>query len=475
MRTHENRRGWFDFLVSGLGTAAFATLASQDGKGRIMAGGRETASPTVRAKRAIHICLIGGYSQVDSFDYKPALEKYHGKSIPGDAMPETFFGSGGLLCKSYWPFHQRGASGLWVSDLFPNLANVVDYMTIIRSMVADSANHTPAFLQQQSGFLTNGFPSLGSWLSFGLGKITDTLPTFVVLPDRRSLPNGGASNWGSGFLPAEHQGVMLGGGSQPIRNLFAGSDIDARADRDSFQMLEALNHRHLEGREANDLLVARLRSYQLAAQMQVSIPEVLDFADETAATLQLYGTQHEATADCGRRCLLARRLLERGVRFVQIFSGGCFGGEPRHGWDSHEDCQRDHAREAERIDRPVAGLIQDLHQRGMLEDTLVVFTTEFGRTPFANAPPGQVNLGRDHNPEGFTVWMAGGGLRRGFAFGETDELGWKAMSDKVSWPDFHATLLHLLGIDHEQLTFYHNGIQRRLTNVHGQVLHQLLA
>jgi hypothetical protein len=472
-----SRRSFLDFSVSGLGAAALMTLLNADRARAFAAEGQRATLPDCAppAKRVIHISLVGGYSQVDSFDYKPELERLHGKSIPGAAKPDTFFGSAGLLCKSHWRFRQRGECGLWISDLFPHLASVADQLTIINSMVSDTANHTPATFQQLTGFQANGFPSLGSWLSYGLGNESDSLPTFIVLPDARSQPSGGAANWSNGFLPAEHQGTLFHAGPKPIRDLFTAEPVSPNAERDARTLLNRLNRKHAQERRANDLLRARIRAYELAARMQTSVPEAVDFAAEPASIQTLYGIGQADADDCGRRCLLARRLLERGVRFVQIYSGGAFGGKPRHGWDSHENCRVDHSREAARIDQPIAGLIKDLKQRGMLEDTLVLFTTEFGRTPFANAPAGVMALGRDHNPEGFTAWMAGGGLKSGFAYGKTDEIGWKSVEKPVTWPDFHATFLHLMGVDHERLTFYHNGIERRLTNVHGKVIEDLLA
>lgn len=466
-----HRRDMLRFSIGGLSGAALWTLLNRESQ----AHATHLTEAAPRARRVIHLCLPGGYSHVDSFDYKPQLERGHGGPIPGDATPETFFGSAGLLCRPYWKFHRRGESGLWVSELFPNLAQVADHLTMIHSMVGDSANHTPAMFQQLSGFQANGFPSMGSWLSYGLGNETDELPTFIVLPDGRSLPSGGSANWSAGFLPARHQGVRFQGGSAAIPDLFPADPIDPAEEKASRRLLERLNRTHQTGRESNSLLQARIEAYEMAARMQTSIPAATDLTQETRQTLDAYGVDQPTTNDMARRCLIARRLVERGVRFVQLFAGGCFGGEPRHGWDSHEDCRTDHQREADRVDRPIAALIHDLHQRGLLEDTLVLFTTEFGRTPFANAPQGQMGFGRDHNPEGFTVWMAGGGSRPGFAYGATDEIGWKSVEKRVTWPDFHATVLHLLGIDHTRLTFYHNGIERRLTNVHGQVIEGVLA
>lgn len=469
-----NRRAFLDFSATGLSGAALFSLLGQ--KHPALANPTEKSPhPAPKAKRAIHICLVGGFSQVDSFDYKPQLEKLHGKSLPGSAKPQTFFGSPGLLRKSEWKFKQRGDSGLWISDLFPHLAGVADELTVIRSMVADSANHMPAMFQENSGFQANGFPSLGSWLSYGLGNESDSLPTFVVLPDARSLPNGGASNWSSGFLPARHQGTLFGSGPQPIRNLFGNTNIPDKAEADALGLLDELNQTHLAQRRDNDLLKARIKAYELAAKMQISVPAAIDFANEPESLKQMYGLHKKQTSDCARRCLLARRLLERGVRFVQMYSGGAFGGKPRHGWDGHEDNRKNHEREAGLIDQPIAALISDLRQRGMLDDTLILCTSEFGRTPFTQSAADKLGLGRDHNPEGFTVWLAGAGLRKGFAYGESDDIGWRAASNKVTWPDFHATVLHLLGINHEALTWYHNGIERRLTNVHGHVISDFLS
>ena len=474
-----SRRRFLEFNMGGLGAAALISLLRADSPRTEQTTGRNSfrgGFPNLPPKvnRVVHICLIGGLSHVDSFDYKPQLNQLNGKALPDFVRPDTFFGSAGLLRKHEWKFRKRGQSGLWVSGLFPHLAALADELTVVNSMVSESGNHTPAMFLQNSGFQSNGFPSLGSWLSYGLGNETDALPTFVVLPDARSLPNSGAANWSSGFLPAQHQGAVFRSGDQPIRDLFAKQKISRIAENDARALLRHLNQKQLANRD-NDLLRARVRAYELAAHMQSSVPEAVDFADESASTKTSYGIDRKATADCGRRCLLARRLLERGVRFVQIYSGGAFGGTPRHGWDGHENNRVNHAREALRIDQPIAALLKDLKQRGLLDDTLLLFTSEFGRTPFAHAPRGVMALGRDHNPKGFTVWLAGGGLQKGMSFGATDEVGWKSVVDPVSWPDFHATVLYLLGIQHTRLTFYHNGIERRLTNVHGSVINKILA
>jgi hypothetical protein len=413
-------------------------------------------------------------SHVDTFDYKPGLVRAHGQSLQSQERPDVFFGQVGRLRKPDWEFRRRGRSGLWVSDLFPHLAGVADELTVIHSMVAETSNHTPATFQENSGFRLNGFPALGAWLSYGLGSACDDLPAFVVIPDAREHPPGGAINWSNGFLPGRHQGVALRARGPAVDDLFPAAPVAPEAERAARDLLEAMNRRHLEEHEGDDALAARVRSYRLAARMQLAVPAVTELSGETAATHALYGLDRPETADFGRGCLLARRLLERGVRFVQLFAGGTFGS-PRRNWDGHEDMRLNHGQEALRIDRPVAGLLTDLRQRGLLDDTLVLCTTEFGRTPFTQSAADVVGKGRDHNQYGFSVWLAGAGLRHGTTYGATDEVGWKAAEDPVTWHDFHATVLRLLGIDHERLTFYHNGIRRRLTGVEGRVIEDILA
>jgi hypothetical protein len=472
-----DRREWLSW-TAGLACTALTSLLLKDGLARAAGVPGEASDPPPhhrpRAKRALHICLCGGMSHLDTFDYKPALVKYHARKLPVSEKPETFFGRVGLLRQSDWGFRRHGKSGLWISELFPHLAALADELTVIRSMVADSANHTPATFQQITGFRQGGFPVLGSWLSYGLGCETDDLPAYVVLPDARGLPAGSTMNWSNGFLPARHQGVALRTRGAPIDDLFPAKKIEPEQDRASRGLLGSLNRLHQERSGGGDLLAARIQSYELAARMQLAVPRVTDLSREPLATREMYGLDGDDTADFGRSCLLARRLLEQGVRFVQVFSGGSFG-MPRINWDGHEDVKENHTQEAKRIDQPVAALLRDLRQRGMLDDTLVLFTTEFGRTPFAQALENALGKGRDHNMHGFSVWLAGAGLRPGMAYGATDEIGWKSVENKVTWPDFHATILHLLGINHERLTFYHNGIRRRLTNVHGQVVRGILA
>ncbi|WP_435015835.1 DUF1501 domain-containing protein [Tundrisphaera sp. TA3] len=468
-----DRRDFFSWVRGGLAGAAASSLLMRDGVAR-----EATASTgphfAPKAKRAIHICLCGAMSHVDSFDHKPDLFAGHGQKLQTSTRPDPFFGQVGRLRAPDWQFAQKGQSGLWVSDLFPHIGEVADELTVIRSMVAETANHTPATFQENSGFRLNGFPAMGSWLSYGLGSEADDLPAFVVIPDARELPAGGAINWSNGFLPARHQGVVIRPKGEPIDDLFPARPIDRGAESAARDLIAAMNRRHLDARAGEDALATRIKGYELAARMQTSVPDVADLKGESPETLGLYGVDRPETADFGRSCLLARRLMERGVRFVQLLSGGTFGS-PRRNWDGHEDMKANHGQEALRIDRPVAGLLRDLRRRGMLDDTLVLFTTEFGRTPYTQSAADVVGAGRDHNAEGFTVWMAGAGLKHGMAHGSTDEIGWKAAEYPVTWPDFHATVLHLLGVDHERLTYYHNGIERRLTNVHGRVIKAILA
>ncbi len=473
-----DRREFFSWVQHGLGGAALATLLMREGQAQAarVPGEAVPACPhfSPKARRAIHICLVGALSHVDSFDYKPQLIKQHGQPLGASEHPDVFFGQVGLLRRPDWHFRRRGQSGLWVSDLFPNLAAVADELTVIRSMYAETSNHTPATFQQNSGFRLNGFPVLGAWLSYGLGSETDNLPTFVVIPDTREYPPGGPINWSNGFLPARHQGVVIRSKGAPIDDLFPARALPHGAEQATRNLLTAMNRQHLAQHHADDALAARIHSYELAARMQLAVPEVSQLERESVTMQRLYGLDRPESADFGRSCLLARRLLERGVRFVQLFSGGTFGS-PRRNWDGHEDMHENHSREAARIDRPVAGLLKDLRQRGMLDDTLVLFTTEFGRTPFSQSAANAVGKGRDHNQEGFSVWLAGAGLKHGLAYGATDDVGWKAVENRTHWNDFHATVLHLLGIDHLRLTFYHNGIRRRLTNVSGHVVRDILA
>ena len=475
------RRDFFRHASLGIGAIALADLLHRDG--RLLAA---PASPSSMARplphhapaarHVIHIYLGGGLSHVDSFDYKPELEKYHDKDMPQSfGKAEPFFGKLGRLHKSHYPFKRRGQSGLWVSDLFPHIASVADELTVINSMVAETANHIPGTFQANTGFRQMGFPSMGAWLNYGLGSLNDNLPSFVVLPDARGLPNngGGAFNWGSGFLPAQNQGVTLNTrGGQPVLDLRPAGGLSADGQQARRDLLRKLNELHLADQAQTDPLVARIRSYELAAGMQQAIPEATDLASEPQHVKRLYGLDRDECRDVARNCLTARRLIERGVRMVQIWTGDGVS------WDAHGDIlgngYKTHSGEAIRVDRPIAGLIRDLRRRGLLDRTLVLITTEFGRTPFAEAGSGSLSRGRDHHPQGFTNVMAGARLKKGIAYGATDAVGYASVKNVVTTYDFHATVLHLLGIDHERLTFYHNGIARRLTNVHGEVIGGIL-
>ncbi|HAB12757.1 MAG TPA: DUF1501 domain-containing protein, partial [Planctomycetaceae bacterium] len=348
-----SRRHFLDFAQAGISGTALMSLLADD---RPATGSGTSPHTAPRARRVIHVVATGGFSQVDSFDYKPQLARLHGTPLKSDEKPDVFFGQVGLLRQSDWPFRQRGDGGLWISELFPHLAGVADELTVIKSMVAETSNHTPATFQENTGFRLNGFPVLGSWLSYGLGSASRNLPTHVVIPDPRGLPAGGSINWTNGFLPSEHQGVPLRARGTPLDDLFPTRPISPTTERDSRQLLALLNRQHLEQRGGDDALLGRIRSYQLAARMQLAVPEVTALDSETRATQQLYGLGREPTADFGRGCLLARRLLQQGVRFVQLFSGGAFG-RPRHNWDGHEDMVKNHGREAARVDQPLAALL----------------------------------------------------------------------------------------------------------------------
>lgn len=466
------RRLFFDNAASGIGGAALAWMLQAGDTARADQATSSALRIPPKARRVVHVFSPGGVSQVDTFDYKSELERLDGKPLTGKGTLDTFFGRPGNLRQSYYKFAQHGECGRWVSELFPHLSRCVDDMTFIHSMVTKSSSHTPACFQMNTGFTMNGFPSLGAWLSYGLGSENEELPTFVVLPDPRGLPNGGSNNWSQGFLPAQHQGVAFRtAGDVPIPNLATPNNISATTRSAGLAALLEMNRRFAELNPEHDALVARVRSYELAARMQSSIPQAVDFADETEQTRQLYGIDDPVIGGSARNYLLARRLIERGVRFVQIYNGGALGS-PRINWDAHEDVRNNHDNQGIQLDQPCAALLADLKRSGLLDDTLVVWSSEFGRTPFTEVKGS--GLGRDHHPHVFTTWLAGAGVKPGISYGESDEVGYQVAADPVTVYDFHATILHLLGIDHEALTFYHNGINRRLTDVHGHVVRGLL-
>lgn len=474
-----SRRDFLWQLGGGLGGIALADLLGRSGlladetppaqrRGDLNGGLHHRA----RAKRVVQLFMSGAASQCDLFDYKPLLIKRHGEPFDPGEKVELFQSSPGACMKSPWEWKQHGQCGKWMSSLVPYLATCVDDIAFIHSMVAKSNVHGPATFMQNTGFVLPGFPHIGAWVSYGLGSLNDNLPTFVVLPDMRGFAPNGPGNWSAGFLPAAHQGTMIRPNARnPIADLFppeSAAYINRDSERAGLELLRKLNGKHLAEREGDSRLDARIAAYELAAKLQLSAPEVLDISRETQATRKLYGLDEKITADFGRNCLVARRLLERGVRFVQVWSGAD-NGFPRRNWDSHEDLARDHGEMGTSMDQPAAALIKDLKSRGLLDDTVVLWTTEFGRMPCS-----QGSKGRDHNPFTFTSWMAGGGIKGGVTYGTSDEWSYKAADKPTYCYDQHATLLHLLGIDHEQLTFRHNGIDRRLTDVHGEVIDEVI-
>jgi len=421
----------------------------------------------------VQLFMSGAASQCDTFDYKPEVIRRNGEKFDPGGKVELFQSSPGAVMKSPWEWKQRGQRGKWVSDLVPHIASCADDIAFVHSMIAKSNVHGPATFMQNTGFVLPGYPCMGSWVSYGLGSMNQNLPTFIVLPDSRGYAPNGPANWSAGFLPAAHQGTMIRASSpNPIYDLFPpkqSAHINSASEADTWQLLRDLNRDHMTRHEGDSRLDARIASYEMAAKLQLSAPEVLDISGESEATRKLYGLDEKLTEDFGRNCLVARRLLERGVRFVQVWSGAD-NGFPRRNWDSHENLARDHAEMAGGMDKPTAALIHDLKSRGLLEDTIVFWTTEFGRMPCS-----QGAKGRDHNPFAFTVWMAGGGIKGGTSYGASDEWSYKVADKPTYCYDIHATLLRLLGIDHTRLTYRNNGIDRRLTDVHGQVIQEILA
>jgi hypothetical protein len=423
-----------------------------------------------RARRIVQLFMNGGVSQMDTFDYKPELSKRHGQKVDF-GIKTAVTSTPGAVMKSPFRFRQHGQCGRWVSEVFPHVAGHVDDLAFLMAMASKTNVHGPASYMQNTGFILPGFPCMGAWISYGLGSLSDDLPTFVVLPDPRGLPYNGNGNFSAGFLPMSHQGTILRPTSPtPIADLYPPSDarhITTQSEADGLELLAQLNRQHLHDNPGDSRLESRIASYELAARMQLSAPEALDLRREPKAVHHLYGTEDPVTSDFARSCLTARRLLERGVRFVQVWSGA---GGPTKNWDNHNSIPKELPEIARQVDRPIAALLQDLEARGMFEDTLVIWTTEFGRMPFT-----QGETGRDHNGGTFVTWLAGAGIKGGVAHGASDEFSYQAVTDRTYCYDLHATVLHLLGINHERLTFRHNGIDRRLTDVHGKVIEAILA
>ncbi|MFO1062541.1 MAG: DUF1501 domain-containing protein [Pirellulales bacterium] len=423
-----------------------------------------------KVKRIIQLFMTGGASPMDLFDYKPELERLHGQMLGPKDKPEGFTAPAGAIMKSPFKFAQHGESGRWVSELFPEQAKLVDEMAFLMAMTTKTNVHGPGTYMMNSGFLLPGFPCMGAWISYALGNLTDELPTFVVLPDARGLPYNQQGCFSAGFLPAEHEGVVIPAGPKPpVNDLFPPDRFafaNRDADRDGLALLSAVNRNYAEQHPGDSRLLSRIQSYELAAKMQLSAPEAFDLAKETGATHAAYGIGKPETDDFGRRCLQARRLAERGVRFVQVWSGPQGAS---NNWDNHGSIPNELPPMARSVDQPIAALLRDLKARGLDKDTLVIWTTEFGRTPFA-----QGGQGRDHNGGSFVTWLWGAGIKPGVAHGRSDDWGYQAVEDKTWCYDLHATALHLLGIDHKRLTVRHNGVDRRLTDVHGQVCRSIV-
>lgn len=482
-----NRRNFLAHTATGLGGIALAQLLGRDARAatgpiRPQVNPANPNAPRAphfspQAKRVLMIFCSGAVSQVDTFDYKPELIKRHGQPMPGAEGLVTFQGAQGNLNQSPWEFRPRGQCGKMVSDLVPHLGALADEMCFIHSLTGKTNTHGPGENFMATGFTLDGFPSMGAWTTYALGSENDTLPAYVAIPDPRGAPQSAGNFWGPGFLPAAFQGTDFNA-TQPLRNLSRPSAFSPATDRATRDFIGALNRHHLERFPGDSELAARISSYELAARMQLSVPEVADISSEPAHVLKLYGADQagnpvkDLKAAYARNCILARRLVEKGVRFVQLFNGAYqTGGEGVSNWDGHKSLQPQYLKHGEVMDQPTAALLADLKQRGLLEDTLVVWCTEFGRMPTFQKGAS----GRDHNPNGFTAWLAGAGVKRGFSYGATDEFGYKAVENIATVYDFHATILDLLGLNHERLSFYHNGIERRLTDVHGQVIREILA
>ncbi|MGK0185150.1 MAG: hypothetical protein ACI9R3_000925 [Verrucomicrobiales bacterium] len=474
-----DRRGFLTNSATALSSVALTSLLGREG---LLANSRPVIDPArpyapraphfaPKAKNVLVIFCAGAVSQLETWDYKPELIRHDGKPLAGGPAV-TFQGPAGNLARPQYDFRPRGQTGKMVSDMIPHLAELTDDIAFIHSLTSKSNTHGPAENFLSTGFVQDGFPSMGGWVSYALGSESQDLPAFVSIPDPRGVPQASVNNWGPGFLPAEFQGTPFSA-SKPVRHLIPPAGISASQDRAARSLLQRMNARHLEKNPGDGKLAARIASYELAARMQLSVPEIGDLSTEPAHVLQRYGaddTKNSVKAGFARNCILARRLLERGVRFVQLFNGAYASGGKLN-WDGHSDLKNQYDVHAEILDQPAAALIKDLRERGLLEETLVVWCTEFGRMPMFQKGA----KGRDHNPDGFTCWMTGAGIKPGVSHGVTDDLGREAIEHPHPLYDFNATILHLLGLDHERLTFYHNGIERRLTNVEGHLIREVLA
>jgi hypothetical protein len=480
-----SRRDFLRTAGCGLGTLALSDLLCRGGllTGESSAGEAGSLNPlaakkphfTAKAKAVIWLFINGGPSHVDTWDYKPGLIKADGKELKGfDHKTGFFVNEVGPLMKSPFKWRQQGQASTWVPDIFPALSRHVDEMAFVHSCWTETNNHAPALFQINTGLPRMGFPCVGSWVTYGLGSESQNLPAFVVMYDTlgRGLPKGHALNWGAGFLPGIYQGTALNPQGAPIDNLHRAASQGPRQQRRQLDLLRKLNGAHRDDHPAEADLSARIESFELAYRMQMAAPEALDVTREPRPVQDLYGLDNPRCAHFARQCLMARRLVERGVRFVQLYSGGM---ENERSWDGHTDIASNHRQFAGETDQPIAALLTDLKARGLLDETLVIWGGEFGRLPVAQRPKGTTRMGRDHNPHAFTVWFAGGGVKGGTHYGETDEVGLKASVDRVSVHDLHATILHLLGLDHTKLTYRYNGRRFRLTDVYGNVLTKIIA
>lgn len=463
-----SRRDWLLQTGCGFASIALASLLKADDVVSSNPLRPQQTHFRPRAKRVIWLFMHGGPSQVDLFDPKPDLFRYAGQPLPesfGDVMTRRNV-AGNTLLAPIRPFRPRGQAGTEISDLLPHISEMADDLCVIRSCHGDSVNHPQSVYQMNTGSILMGKPSVGSWVAYGLGSENQNMPAFVVLPQGGGAGGvkGGPPAWGNGFLPATYQGTTMRPGPNPILNLRSSSGMPRNEQRRVLDFAQRLNRQHLRDRDNNDELSARINAYELAFRMQAEAQQIVDLDQETAATKALYGIDSSETVEFGTRCLLARRMVESGVRFVQLYSGDT------NGWDAHSNIEQNHTVHSRRTDKPIAGLLKDLKQRGLLEDTLVIWGGEFGRMPMNEG-----GTGRDHNPWGYSYWLAGGGVRGGMAYGKTDALGLRAIENRVHIHDLHATILHLLGLDHTLLTYFHNGRDHRLTDVHGRVIHDILS
>lgn len=469
-----------DFLFragNGFGAVALASLLSREGLAAKFADAtdKHVLNPlapkaphfAARAKAVIFLFMVGGPSQMETFDPKPVLDKLHGQQLPPSfgEVKSQFVKPGTPLLRSHWQFKKHGQSGIEVSELLPHTAACIDDIAVIRSCYTDSFVHAPAMYQMTSGRVLAAHPSIGSWVTYGLGSESENLPAFCVMTQPEGLPEGGAPMWGNGYLPAVYQGTVLRNGGTPILHLVPPKEIGPRQQRHMLDYLRRMNELNA-GADDNEL-AARIASYELAYRMQQHAPEAVALNKESEETKRLYGLEQKETREFGTRCLLARRLVERGVRFIMLYSGG---GPVSTQWDAHDDIKGNHEKMCRWTDQPIAALLKDLKRRGLLDSTLVVWATEFGRTPVS-----ENGTGRDHNPTAFSMWMAGGGVKGGQVIGETDEIGFRTVGERYHPRDIHATILHLLGLDQWQLTYLHNGRNERLTDFGGNVIRQIVA